>query len=104
MKLLTQAIEKSLPKLYETESIPLKEKEVICKFFNPIGAGRWYAIEGEQQEDDFIFFGLIDLHEQELGYFSLNELLSTKLPLGIKIERDSRFNKCKLKEIHDKGL
>ena len=56
MKLLTQEIKRKLPRLYTTESIPPKEKEVICKFFNPSGSGTWYAIEGQQKDDDFIFF------------------------------------------------
>ena len=56
MKLLTQEIKRKLPRLYATESISLKKKEVICKFLNPSGSGNWYAIEGQQKNDDFIFF------------------------------------------------
>ena len=100
MKLLTQAIIRKLPKIYATESIPLEEKPIICKFFNPIGSGNWYVIEGEEKEDDFIFFGLVDLHEQEFGYFSLRELESTRLPLGMKIARDINFENYKVKDIY----
>lgn len=103
MKLLTQAIKRKLPKIYATESIPLEEKPIICKFFNPIGFGNWYVIEGEQKEDDFIFFGLVDLHEQEFGYFSLRELESTRLPLGMKIERDIYFEDYKVKDVYSQG-
>ena len=92
MKLLTKKIIKSLPKIYETEVIPLKEKKVICKFFNPCGAGTWYVIEGQPEGDDFLFFGLADLHEKEFGYFSLKELESIRLPFGLKIERDIHFD------------
>lgn len=91
MKLLTKEILKKLPKLYATESIPLKEKEVVCKFFNPCGAGTWYVLEGQEEDGDFIFFGLVDLHEKEFGYFSLNELQSLKLPFGLTIERDIHY-------------
>lgn len=72
MKLLTGTLKKQIPAIYATESIPLKDKDIICKFFNPCGAGTWYVIEGQEEDGDFIFFGLVDLHEQELGYFSLN--------------------------------
>ncbi|OFZ15348.1 MAG: hypothetical protein A2X86_17690 [Bdellovibrionales bacterium GWA2_49_15] len=99
MKLLTQEIKKKLPKIYETESIPLKEKEIVCKFFNPCGAGTWYAVEGQQEDDDFVFWGLVDLHEQEFGYFSLRELESIKLPLGLRIERDIHFEKVKVAQL-----
>jgi hypothetical protein len=91
MKLLTKEIIKKLPKLYATESIPLTDKEVICKFFNPCGAGTWYVLEGQEEDGDFIFFGLVDLHEKEFGYFSLNELQSVKLPFGLTIERDIHY-------------
>lgn len=100
MKLLTQAIKRKLPKIYETESIPLEEKPIICKFFNPIGAGTWYVIEGQEENDDFLFFGLIDLQERELGYFSLKELENVRLPLGFKIERDIHCPYSKIGEVY----
>lgn len=100
MKLLTQAIKRKLPKIYATESIPLEEKSIICKFFNPCGAGTWYVIEGQEEEGDFIFFGLVDLHEKEFGYFSLKELESTKLPLGMKIERDIHNIELKIGDVY----
>src|SRR5690554_544913 len=58
LKLLTQEIKKKLPKLYETDNLPNDQKHVVCKFFNPIGYGDWYVLEGEEKDDDFIFFGL----------------------------------------------
>ncbi len=103
MKLLTQAIRNQLPKLYATEAIPLKEKEIVCKFFNPCGAGTWYVVEGQQEEDDFIFFGLVDLHEKEFGYFSLNELEALRLPFGLNIERDRHFEITKVAQVWGKA-
>lgn len=92
MKLLTQKLKKQIPALYSTESIPLKEKVAVAKYFNPIGAGTWFVIEGEEQEDgDFLCFGLVELMSRELGYFSLKELKSIRLPFGFKIERDTGF-------------
>lgn len=92
MKLLTKEIEQKIPKLYATEEQTNEEKIIICKFFNPMGRGTWYAIEGETREDgEFIFFGLVDLFEKELGYFSLKELEEISLPFGLKIERDLNF-------------
>ncbi|HAZ11564.1 MAG: hypothetical protein A2X86_21610 [Bdellovibrionales bacterium GWA2_49_15] len=103
MKLLTQTIYSQLPKLYATEAVALKDKEIVCKFFNPCGAGTWYVIEGQQKEDDFIFFGLVDLHEKEFGYFSLNELEALRLPFGLAIKRDIHFSQSKVEKFWGGG-
>lgn len=97
MKILTKANRKALPKLYsqENEADPI----VQVKFFGIMGLGAWtwYAIEGEPvldddgKEVDFMFFGLVDGFEKELGYFNLSQLQEAKrgtLPL---VERDMYF-------------
>ena len=92
MKLITKAIEKELEKhpLYSTDG--QKEKDVIVKFFNPYGGGRWYVCEAEKQEDgDWLFFGLVELFEHEFGYFTLSELQSIKTPYNLGIERDKGY-------------
>lgn len=63
----------------------------LVKFFNPCGAATWLATE--LQEDDDTLFGLADLGfgTPELGYFSLNEIASVRLPFGLGIERDLDF-------------
>lgn len=89
MSLLTKTIEKRIPKLRTTDGKAAEERKVYASFFNPCGSGTWYALEGERKGEDFIFFGLVERNgEKELGYFSLNELESIRLPFGLKIERD----------------
>lgn len=98
MKLMTKALEKKMPKLYETEKS--EEKIAIVKFFNPCGAGTWYGIEYDPEER--LFFGYVDLGNPdfaEYGYFSLDELESIKLPFGLKIERDLYFEPKNMKDI-----
>lgn len=86
MKLLTKAIEKTLPALYATDG--QKEKKVQVKFFTPFSNWTWYVFEGEKQEDgDYLFFGLVEGHETEMGYFTLSELSSSGL-----VERDRYFS------------
>lgn len=102
MKLLTKEIINQLPALYATESIPLDEKKVICKFFTPTSNWTWYVCEGSQEGDDFIFFGLVQGFEVEWGNFSLNELQSVKGPLGLGIERDKFFKPCLVSELKAK--
>lgn len=63
----------------------------LVKFFNPCGAATWLVTE--LQEDDDTLFGLADLGfgTPELGYFSLSEIASVRLPFGLCIERDLDF-------------
>jgi len=89
MKLLTQNILKKMPALYSTDGE--KQKQVIAKFFTPDANWTWYAFEGEQQGDDFLFFGLVDGLEKELGNFSLNERKSARGAFGLPVERDRHF-------------
>ena len=89
MKLLTKEILKKLPPLYSQENNP--DPTVWVKFFDPTGSWTWYATEGSQEDDDFIFFGLVDGFEEELGNFSLKELESVKGKFGLGIERDMYF-------------
>ena len=94
MKLLNKKTKDALPALYSTEGTPCNKKQIICKFFNPIGAGTWYIAEGSEQEDgDWLFFGYCDLGfgSPEWGYVTLSELQSVKLPFGMGIERDIYF-------------
>ena len=92
MKLITKEIEKKLLShpLYSTDGN--MTKDVLVKFFNPCGAGTWYVFEAEKHENDWEFFGLVDLYEKEIGYFTLSELESIRLPFGLSIERDMYFS------------
>ena len=65
---------------------------MIAKFFNPAGAGTWYATEYDPMTG--IFFGYLSLFgdsNDERGYFSLDELQSFKDTFGLGIERDQYF-------------
>lgn len=88
-KLLPDELKATLPKLYSTEKI--EDPEVKIKFFTPDSNWTWYVTEGEPDGDDFRFFGLVDGHEKELGYFVLSELETTTGPMGLPIERDCYF-------------
>jgi len=63
----------------------------VLKLFNPLGAATWLATE--LGEDGDTLFGLADLGFgcPELGYFSLSEIASVRLPFGLGIERDIGF-------------
>ena len=103
MKLLTKEIETQLEKHpFHSQEGKGGEADILVKFFNPIGIGTWYVLEGEKMPNgDWEFFGIVDLHCREYGYFTLKELTDLRLPLGLKIERDMYFGKQKVKDLKE---
>lgn len=93
MKLLTKLLERDLLKspLYSTEKQDVAP--VLVKFFTPDSSWTWYVLEGCKTEDgDWEFFGLVDGHEKELGYFTLSELQSVRGKFNLPVERDKYFD------------
>jgi len=108
LKLMTKEIENLFKKLGRQEK--LDDPIVVAKFFNPTGAGTWYATEliyliKRTDEDgkpetlevdaskidefkdcevvDMLFFGYVSIHGDfcdEWGYFRMSELESVKCP------------------------
>jgi hypothetical protein len=95
MKLLTQEIRKKLPPLYSQDGKG-GEAVVQVKFFTPDSNFTFYATEFDGKDT---FFGLVEGHEKELGYFSLSELEKVRGPLGLPIERDLWWKPRTLEEI-----
>ena len=95
MELLPPDIREKLPPLYAQESKG-NQAMAYVKFFTPDSNWTWWATEVDGED---IFFGLVDGHEKELGYFSLSELESVSGPMGLPIERDLHWQPKILKEI-----
>ena len=93
-KLVTQELRKQIPPLYSQEENP--DPTVWAKFFTPDSSWTWYATEFDGEDR---FFGLVDGHEVELGYFSLHELAETRGPMGLPIERDLYWNPKPVSEV-----
>ena len=97
MKLLTPTLHLALRlnalthRTAQERGKPEPDPVPVVKFFNPCGAATWLATELD--EDGDTLFGLADLGFgcPELGSFSLRELESIRLPLGMGIERDLGF-------------
>jgi len=104
MKLLTAELRRKLPPLYSQDGKGGRAVAYL-KLFSPSSSWSWYAAEGEPvtdnlgEEVDFRFFGLVDGHVKELGYFSLAELESVNGPMGLPIERDLHWQPKTLEKI-----
>ena len=98
MKLLTKELLERFAKVgsqQESEN-PL----VICKFFNPTGAGNWFATEYDPVEK--VFFGYVSIfgdYNDEFGSFSLAELEDFVGRFGLGIERDINFSEKPVSEV-----
>ena len=98
MQLMTKEVRRKLPPLYSQEKLGSKAIAYV-KFFTPDSSWTFWATEFDGQDT---FFGLVDGHEKELGYFSLSELEKVRGPMGLPIERDLYWKPKTLKEIAPK--
>lgn len=90
MQLLTKDLIKRFEKIGRQENV--SDPIVVAKFFNPAGAGTWYATEYDPSEKTF--FGYVSIFgdwNDEWGSFSLEELENYKGKFGLGIERDLYF-------------
>ena len=87
MKLMTKELEERFAKVGSQERV--KDPLIVAKYFNPTGAGTWYATEYDPKTQTF--FGYVSIfgdHNDEWGYFSLDELESFTGRFGVGMERD----------------
>lgn len=104
MKLLPEEIRKKLPPLYSQDGKGGKAVAYV-KYFTPSSSWTWWVTEGSPimddngEEVDFHFFGLVEGHCKELGYFNLSELEEVRGPMGLPIERDLHWQPKTLEEI-----
>jgi hypothetical protein len=94
MILITKAIEARTPALYATEDKDTHSTMVTAKFFFPYGTGTWYMTEYDP--DTRMAFGLCDIGNPELGYFSIGELEANR------IERDMHFTPTSLASVMER--
>jgi hypothetical protein len=93
---MTKAIEARFATLGRQE-VKGEAATVVAKFFDPTGSWTWYATEYDPASREF--FGLVHGFEDELGYFSLDELQNARGRFGLGIERDLHWTEQTLAEI-----
>ena len=78
-RLLTSEVKEAFEghKLYSQDG---KKKDAKCIAVFRIGNIRWYFIEGQEEGEDFIFYGVVlGLVATEYGYVSANEMASISI-------------------------
>ena len=94
-----QSVANSIPTLYSQEKAG-DQAIVHAKFFTPDSDWTWFVLEYDPEQG--LFFGLVCGQEKELGYFRLDELQTSKGPMGLAIERDIHWKPKTLAEIKAK--
>ena len=106
MRLMNAELAESLKKfpLYSQDG-KKADAVVVAKYFFPATALTWYVTEGREEDDDYLFFGLVVGTDTsaEMGYFSLSQLSELNVR-GLKVERDIYFQPKKLSEICHKPV
>lgn len=77
----------SIPALYASEGVPLRDKIVWLHFF--VSGCDWFAMEFDGK-DTFFGFAILnqDYEMAEFGYFSFTELKSIKLNRWLEVDCD----------------
>lgn len=79
-----------IPRLYQTEEVPLKDKLVYLHFY--IGNSDWYVMEFDMKD---IFWGFVilnnDYQMSEFGYFNFHELADIMVKGFFEIENDASW-------------
>ncbi len=90
-----------LPKLYETESVPLKDKIIHLHFF--IGSCDWYIAEFDTDDNMFFGFSILnqDYQNAEWGYISFGELKSIKVQGWLEIDNDLHWKVRPAREVKE---
>jgi len=92
MKLFTKDIDNKLFKQYPLGN-QLEKQKVVAKIFNPYGQGRWYLLNSDPVDPDYLWAIVQMGREVEIGSVSRKELESIRVsPFRFPLERDLGFS------------
>ena len=101
MKLFTKDINQKLFAQYRIGS-DLNKQKVVAKIFNPYGRGRWYLLNSDPNDPDYLWAIVQMGDEVEIGSVSRSELESIRIkPHGLPLERDMYFSDRNAMEVLD---
>lgn len=99
MRLFTKDIDKKLFNQYP-KGADLEKQFVVAKIFNPYSKGRWYLINSDPNDPNYIW-AIVQMGDiVEVGSVSRKELESIRVkPFGLPLERDLHFTGIKALDI-----
>ena len=103
MKLFSKEIDKKLFKQYP-KGEDLSSQVAVSKIFNPYGVGRWYLINSDPNDPDYIWAIVQMGNVVEVGSVSRKQLETLRIkPFNLPLERDLSFGGVNASELF-KGL
>lgn len=100
-----ELIEKNgIPALYELDGKDPATVNIPLRFEDLFSDWEWYAWEAEIDEENknILFFGYVNGHEKEMGYFTLEQFMDVNKKGFPRILPDYDFETITLKELKDK--
>jgi len=103
MKLFTKDIDKRLFQQYQNGS-DLESQVAVAKIFNPYGRGRWFLLNSDPQDPDYLW-AIVQMGDiVEVGSVLRSELESVRVsPFKLPLERDLGFRMVNAGELY-RGL
>lgn len=103
MKLFTKDIDKRLFQQYQNGS-DLDSQVAVAKIFNPYGRGRWFLLNSDPQDKDYLW-AIVQMGDVvEVGSVLRSELESVRVsPFKLPLERDLGFRMVNAGELY-RGL
>jgi hypothetical protein len=101
MKLFTKEIDKKLASQYHLGA-DLNAQVVVAKIFNPYGNGRWYLINSDPSDPDYLW-AIVQIGDiVEVGSVSRKELENLRVGrLRFPLERDLGFSQRNAQEVYN---
>ena len=101
MKLFTKEIDKKLFAQFPKGS-DLKSQKVVSKIFNPYGQGRWYRLNSDPNDPDYLY-GIVQMgNTVEIASFSRRDLENLRLTaFRLGLEPDLSFGGNNAMEVYE---
>ena len=96
MPLLPDDLRSRLPPFFSQEDA---DPVVYARFHLPGTNRAWYMIEGQPEDDDYVFFGFTAGRDAKFGHFRLSELEAVRGLFGECVERDLTFTEGRLTDV-----
>jgi hypothetical protein len=101
MKLFTKEIDKKLAAQYHLGA-DLNAQVVVAKIFNPYGNARWYLINSDPSDPDYLWAIVQIGNNVEVGSVSRKELENLRVGVwGFRLERDLGFRQRNAQEVYN---